>query len=195
MIIEEVNLKFDNLVPLTNPKYIIVHHSGVQVRQATETIHDYHKRLGWGGIGYHFYIRRNGVVNPCRPLSVRGIHTRGNNHHSIGACLEGNFEVEEPTNEQIQALKDVIELVKNMLGDLEVKKHKDFNSTACPGNIDLNQLDDSWSEQKVLDEAVNVLADKGLLNNPELWSNPKEKIEAWLFFEIFRRFSDEIRRK
>lgn len=46
---------------------------------------------GWSDIGYHFVIRRNGVVENGRPVSRKGAHcaARGGNVASIGVCMVG----------------------------------------------------------------------------------------------------------
>jgi len=40
-------------------------------------------------VGYHFYINRDGIESPLRPLEEAGIHCKGHNHNSIGICMEG----------------------------------------------------------------------------------------------------------
>lgn len=49
---------------------------------------------GWAGIGYHFVIRKDGTIERGRPLSVVGAHAQGDNLHTIGICMAGNFEKE-----------------------------------------------------------------------------------------------------
>lgn len=42
----------------------------------------------WSDIGYHYVIRRSGMVQPGRPLSRNGAHAKGYNDR-IGVCLVG----------------------------------------------------------------------------------------------------------
>lgn len=43
----------------------------------------------WSDIGYHYVIRRNGVVEKGRDVEIPGAHVRGHNEDSIGVCLVG----------------------------------------------------------------------------------------------------------
>ncbi len=49
----------------------------------------WHKARGWEGVGYHFVIRRNGVVEHGRPIDQIGAHAVQHNRTSIGICLVG----------------------------------------------------------------------------------------------------------
>lgn len=51
-----------------------------------------HRRRGFDGIGYHFYVRKDGRIVTCRPLSKAGAHARGYNAHSAGICYEGGLD-------------------------------------------------------------------------------------------------------
>lgn len=50
-----------------------------------------HRRRGFDGPGYHFYIRKNGDIITTRPLAKVGAHAKGYNQHSIGICYEGGL--------------------------------------------------------------------------------------------------------
>ena len=50
-----------------------------------------HRERGFNGIGYHYYIRRDGSIKSTRPLNKVGSHARGYNAHSIGICYEGGL--------------------------------------------------------------------------------------------------------
>ena len=51
-----------------------------------------HRRRGFNGTGYHFYIRKNGAVTQHRKLLEVGAHARGFNRCSIGICYEGGLD-------------------------------------------------------------------------------------------------------
>ena len=57
--------------------------------QALETSH---RKRGFNGIGYHYYIRQSGEVINTRPLSRIGAHAKGYNRNSIGICYEGGLD-------------------------------------------------------------------------------------------------------
>lgn len=51
-----------------------------------------HKARGFRTVGYHFYIRRSGVVTQHRRLLEVGTHARRYNRCSIGICYEGALD-------------------------------------------------------------------------------------------------------
>ena len=97
MEIIKTNLEFNSNKTkrsLSSIKRIILHNSGVTVLQSVETIHNYHKITnGWAGIGYHFYVRKDGKIYEGRPVEYVGAHATNNNSDSIinriVTCFEG----------------------------------------------------------------------------------------------------------
>jgi N-acetylmuramoyl-L-alanine amidase-like protein len=87
-------------------------------------------------IGYHFVISPSGRVFAGRPVNTLGAHTKGFNTGTVGICLMGNFELEQPAPAALAALHDVrTELVP---GGATVplrghREHPGHASTACPG--------------------------------------------------------------
>ena len=73
---------------------IVVHCSATRADHAltTENLESEHRRRGFHGIGYHYYIRRDGTAVPTRPLEQIGAHAQGHNAHSIGICYEGGLD-------------------------------------------------------------------------------------------------------
>ena len=112
--------------------YIILHHAGVSTASA-EAIHAYHKSLGWCGIGYNFYVRKNGSIYAGRPIDCIGAHTVGYNNKSVGICCEGNFEQEQMSEIQKNALLQIVKYCKEKYPLAKIKRHKDCDATACPG--------------------------------------------------------------
>jgi len=93
----------------------------------------------WSRIGYHYVIRRNGLVEDGRPLSVPGAHAAGHNDHSIGICLVGGLSEEkrEPENnfteEQFTALSILLEDLTDDFSELKIIGHRDVNPHKdCP---------------------------------------------------------------
>ena len=130
-IIEQTYKWSGSLTKRTATQYIILHHrtgSG-----DVQSIHATHLKNGWSGIGYHFYIRKDGSVYRGRPIDTVGAHCTDYNWLSIGICFEGNFENEKMPAAQIKAGQELISYLKRQYPSAEAKRHKDFNSTACPG--------------------------------------------------------------
>ena len=51
-----------------------------------------HRKRGFNGIGYHYYIRQSGEVMNTRPLSRIGAHAKNYNRTPIGICYEGGLD-------------------------------------------------------------------------------------------------------
>lgn len=113
-------------------QYIILHHAAV-TSATPESIHNYHKSLGWCGIGYNIYVRKDGTIYKGRPLDCTGAHTVGYNNKSVGICFEGNFETERMEAAQIAAGKRAISYVRSYYPNTTIKLHKELDATACPG--------------------------------------------------------------
>lgn len=101
-------------------------------------IRQWHVDKGWNDIGYHFVVRRNGVVEPGRPVEHVGAHTQGHNTHSIGICMVGgiNRSGQPDSNftwRQWAALHDLVcELVEKH-PNATVTGHRAYTTAkACP---------------------------------------------------------------
>lgn len=143
------NLKFGN-----NPKVLVYHHTAASNLSA-EVINKDHKEKGWGGIGYHFYIRKDGTIYRGRPEECIGAHAIGRNYDSIGICLEGNFEEENVTNKQKESL---INLSVDMIIKYNLEDsigHKDVYETLCPGkSFPMKEIKERVSD-RILEEFRN----------------------------------------
>lgn len=113
-------------------QFIILHHAGVSSATA-ESIHNYHKSLGWCGIGYNMYVAKDGKIYLGRPMDAVGAHTVGYNAASVGICFEGNFENESMSPKQIAAGKKAIQYARSMYPNTQIKMHRECDATACPG--------------------------------------------------------------
>ena len=142
MEIIETNLQFNsNNSPMKKVEGIALHHSGVSVLQSVEVIHNYHKSKGWAGIGYHYYVRKDGSVYRGRPENMAGAHCPGVNSTSIGICAEGNFSEETMSDVQKQAIIKLVKYIKSRYDIKWVKGHREIISTDCPGdNFPLEEI-------------------------------------------------------
>ncbi|BDS12355.1 peptidoglycan recognition protein family protein [Aureispira anguillae] len=120
---------------------IIVHHSA-SIGQIAEDYARYHVlSKGWAAIAYHFIIEKDGTIIQGNPLTNISNHTAGQNTKSIGICLSGNFNLEQPSPKQLKSLKKLIHHLRNQLPQaLAVYGHKDHGSTSCPGTNLYQQL-------------------------------------------------------
>lgn len=123
-------------------EFIVIHHTGfpgVDKDSTAAAIHKYHQEHnGWAGIGYHYLIRKDGMIEQGRQPVKVGAHAQDNNETSIGVCLAGNFEIGKPTEQQMAAVKELCYWLCRKYGLDSRKKgvivgHRDLNDTACPG--------------------------------------------------------------
>lgn len=132
MKIFDIEYKWNGtLLKREKTEYIILHHRAGN--GDVKSIHSTHIANGWTGIGYHFYVRKDGSIYRGRPIGTVGAHCTDYNKRSIGVCFEGNFESETMCPAQLRAGRELTEYLKNLYPSAKVKRHKDFNSTACPG--------------------------------------------------------------
>ncbi len=133
MTINNANLDFEAMAKRVNTTLLILHHAAGN--GPVEQIHDYHKRVkGWSGIGYHFYVRKDGSVWQGRPIDTVGAHTLEYNGFSIGVCFEGNFENEIMSDAQKSAGAELVGFIREQYPSItEVKGHGELKNTACPG--------------------------------------------------------------
>lgn len=134
MEIIETNLEFNAMSERKSTNRIILHHSGVSVLQSVEIIHNYHKNTNkWAGIGYHFYVRKDGKIYRGRPEMAVGAHAYGANSDSIGICAEGDFNSETMNEVQMNAIKELVSYLKQKYNISLIQKHSDTIATSCPG--------------------------------------------------------------
>jgi hypothetical protein len=127
---------------------IVVHHSASD-RGSPESIDRAHRQNGWDELGYHFVIG-NGVDYPDGKVYVgsrwekqkHGAHCKvpGNyyNEHGIGICLIGNLEEHPPSEQQMQALAQLVLFLESQCGfsyDRVLTHGGITGRTRCPGRF------------------------------------------------------------
>lgn len=131
---------------MTTPQWITVHHDGMDPFYSTdegsskarlESIRRAHRGKGWGDIGYHYIVDRNGRLWEGRPIAWQGAHVKDCNPGNIGVMCMGNFDRQAPSQAQIATLnRQVNWLMKNYrVAASRLRTHQEWPSaaTACPG--------------------------------------------------------------
>lgn len=169
MKINTVDFKFKNGLSSRNvTNYIIIHHRAGN--GDVMSIHNTHLNNGWSGIGYHYYVRKDGSIYTGRPEYASGAHTVDYNSQSIGVCFEGNFENEKMKEKQLESGRELIAYLKSKYPNAKVKKHGDFNNTACPGkNFPFDDITKAKKECKTVAEVVNALFQRGIITEKDKW--------------------------
>lgn len=139
LVIAETNFHFtEPLLVRPRTDMIVIHHVGIPDGDTpAAAIHRAHLANGWAGIGYHYVIRKNGVIERGRPLAVVGAHAYGENYHTVGINVTGNFDKEVPTDAQMKSLTELVTALCRIYhidpGPATIVGHRDVNSTDCPG--------------------------------------------------------------
>lgn len=156
------------------PERIIYHHTthgndysrkgGILRVSATHRYHTLEGPIGgvptgWGDGGYNVVIDKYGRVSAFRKggPGIKGAHTRGRggkwwNKGSIGIGGMGNFSIEEPSEELVDASVEtgyhlcwvfgLDPLAKDKDGMWIVGSHRDFNGGECPGERFYQRMDE-----------------------------------------------------
>lgn len=122
--------------PLAAITTAVVHYSGVDRDSSALEIAQYQTAKTEGdlfpAIAYHFVVRQEGLVEQCHDLGTRTWHAGTQaNDVGIAICLPMLYG---PTDAQIDATSRLIAALGDRLETvLQVKGHKEFTPTPCPG--------------------------------------------------------------
>lgn len=155
MAIEEIR-SLDDLILPGGPRrpvlWVVMHHfwspnasQWASDGSALRGIDDYHRRQGWGGIGYHYAVGPDETLWRCRPLNRVGAHTRGRNVGSVGVAYAANFGSRRHDQGQMHDLPldcsyqlgvDAVAHLVLQLGltSDSVRFHNEFSQKTCPGD-------------------------------------------------------------
>lgn len=114
-------------------EYLVVHCSDTPstLDIGVTEITRWHRQRGWLDVGYHFVIRRNGVVEKGRSTDVPAAHARGYNHISLGICMVGGTDDKKSveanfTPEQYESLRELLDELRGRHPDAEILGHRDL---------------------------------------------------------------------
>lgn len=157
---------------------IILHHAEAS-HASVEDINQWHLERGWTGIGYHFYIRKDGRIYRGRPEWAVGAHAQGHNSRAVGICCEGSYMTETMPQAQFDALVGLVREEMAKYPGAKVLRHKDVNSTDCPGvNYPWKALLAALSPEKKEETKLTYDQFKALLQRYEKESEGKNA-SAW----------------
>ena len=120
---------------------IVIHCSATRCNKdfPVEALEACHGARGFNGIGYHYYITKDGQLHLTRSEEVQGAHAKHYNAHSIGICYEGGLDEKgKPADTRTPAQKrTLLALLKSLrvdFPDAEILGHRDLPwvKKACP---------------------------------------------------------------
>lgn len=128
------------MTPRSKTDTIVIHCAATKPNMdiGVDEITKWHTDRGFDTIGYHYVIRKSGVVEKGRPEELQGAHAVAVNGTSIGICLVGGVDNDLQWENnfslaQFRSLKSLIVLLKNkytiekIIGHYEVEPKKE-----CP---------------------------------------------------------------
>lgn len=126
-------------LPIT---HIVMHYSATYADQDLDIrdIDKMHRARGFNGVGYHYVIKRDGMIERGRKETEIGAHVGGQNTGKIGICLIGgldratgpNVGVDNRTGPQKASAKALITELLARYPSAKVLGHRDLAATQCP---------------------------------------------------------------
>jgi len=172
-----------------NKTKIIIHHSAAdnsKIKTKADAIaylkktYKFHALTRWrGDIWYNFIIDPFGNIYEGRAGGewTVGMHVKWNNTPSLGIMLMGNFEIQKPTDKQIESLIELSTILSAKYGinpnektyysrdiksapylesnsDYKIAGHTDAGYTACPGDYLYEKF--PYIRQEISKKLLNV---------------------------------------
>lgn len=180
-------------VPLARPNYLYItfHHAagfgaytlqeGLEQVKAIQTFHQ--EGRGWSDIGYQFVMDQSGRMYQGRPFLqgetlgsvpqlAMGAHVGGANTGNIGICALGCYHppegafcedvLSEPARDSVAVMFAFFSESYGVPLE-DIRGHRDFASTACPGDNNYVLLDD-------LRARAEVILEQGVQPKPETYT-------------------------
>lgn len=192
MRIIETNIKWaSSLSKRPRTDYIVLHHAEAS-KCTVEQVDSWHKQNGWAGIGYHFFVRKDGTIYRGRPLDTIGAHVSGMNSRSIGICAEGSYMTETMPEAQKKAICELLVYLKdNYYPTASIVGHKEVGQSNCPGkNFPLSEIKNNYrniarQEYTRLNDIVWELNHRGIITDSSLWlKKGTDKNIYWLLRKV-----------
>jgi hypothetical protein len=123
---------------LAGVKFLVVHHSAVDVDSTAAEVANYHiEHEGFPGIGYHFCVHWDGTIDYTQDITVMSYNVASLNDKVIGVLLPGNFMDHWPTSAALESARALFKWLKSVLPATEINGHYEIAlpgyGTACPG--------------------------------------------------------------
>jgi hypothetical protein len=219
----------ENSRPVSWVTQLVVHHSGTFRSHDYDNLPLYQSEAqyqnaksipGSKGLMYHYKIDNQGTISHVRPHNVLLWHD-GNfpsNQHSIAICIDGNFQEQTPTQEQFEALKQLLDNLCTQHPEFpasqgDVYPHRHFSATSCcgdnlvpwieqyrnsGGNVAIPQVGYDWAELQpnyiapVVEAPIEVPVEPMIEEPNVIPISDAEKSEYEVSFEPFKDGSKDM---
>jgi len=183
-----VDDKFFGFLPANK---LILHHTHrptIKQWKGKETINNlkrFYEGKGWKA-GPHLFIAPDGIWL-FSDMRKNGIHAGPGNHRSVGIEMVGNYQEKRPEGTVLNYVLYAITVLNNKLKlkSEDIKFHRDFMATACPGNA----VRKWWIVDKI--KNYRILPDNSLIQEKTkkavffIKNNVKYPIPDWVTFLFY----------
>jgi len=153
--------------------------SSLPAHDDVSVIRSWHLKNGWSDVGYHYFIRFDGMIQIGRNLEQTPAAQKGHNVGTIAICLAGNT-ISDFTDEQFESLQSLCKQINKQIPDVTFHGHCEVAPKLCP----------VFDYQEVLD-----LDELGKMLGENFEPNRHKKVEAQAkFIEVFEELMDISRR-
>ncbi|HEU0030272.1 MAG TPA: peptidoglycan recognition protein [Kofleriaceae bacterium] len=136
------------------PNRATIHHTvtptrdSMTVPQRLRQIQSFHMfSRGWCDIGYNYLVSRDGRVWRGRGARTVGAHVLNSNTGNVGISFIGTYTATAPTADQMCNAARLLRRLHEDFGGIsltrdDVKGHRQYGGTSCPGDALYNRIDD-----------------------------------------------------
>lgn len=182
----------------TKTNYIVLHHAAASKCSAAD-VDSWHKGNGWSGIGYHFFVRKDGSIYRGRPIDTVGAQVSGHNSDTLGICAEGNYMTDTMPEVQKKAICQLISYLKsNYYPKAQIVGHKYWKGSVCPGDkYPLAEIQQNYNKYDIeeyteIDHILWELKNRDIISDVELWRRYMENDNN--VYWLCRKMCDKVRR-
>jgi hypothetical protein len=154
------------------PKYVTIHHAGVEYKPGTDPAKFVKNMQGWGqreknwpDLPYHFLIAPDGRIFEARSMDYEpDTNTKYNLQGHIGVEMMGNFQTQRVSPQQLESCVKLVAWIcqEKKIDPSQIAGHKDAapNQTTCPGK-DFNRYLDGgqfreWVKQMLAGKTPKI---------------------------------------
>lgn len=126
------NVQFNKPGRWVNKVYLHASASDFPQHDNIETMDKWHKARGWSGVGYHYFICKDGTLQVGRSVERVPAAQGGNNRGTIAICCHGLAE-EKFTHRQFRTLRELCRQINNAYdGKITFHGHCEVSNKDCP---------------------------------------------------------------
>lgn len=125
-------MSFIKPVRAVNRVFLHCSASDVPAHDDVSVMRQWHLANGWADVGYHYFIKKDGTVQPGRGLELTPAAQAPHNTATIAICAHGLL-IDKFTDVQLAAAKDLCEQINRAYdGKVTFHGHREVANKTCP---------------------------------------------------------------